>query len=387
MSTPTRTSRPDRLRALRLALALWVAGALGAPAQAQAPGTSEAHYSAVRPMIADMQKVVTPNGIEVNEAVTLNGLPQWISIRGADRRNPILIYVHGGPGATEMGRSWPYQRGWEDYFTVVQWDQPGSGKTLRSGGEAANRAHLSRARMAEDLVALIERVSARLGARKVVLLGHSWGNLIGLDAAMRRPDLISAYVGVGPLFSLRPNEAAQYRALLTIATERKDDAALAELRAIAPYPGEGDIPFDKINVVRKWVMAYGGLAAYRDNADFYFRAARLSPYYDLADRQAIDQGGQLSVPALLPDMIATDHRSIAASKFPMFMFLGRHDITTPASVIEPWFAKLRAPHKEIVWFENSAHLAPHEEPGKFLIGLVETVRPWAVKGNAAVPAR
>lgn len=387
MSDSTGITRPDRLRGWRLALVLFGTCVIGAPAPAQAPETSDAHYSAVRPLIADMQKIVTPNGIEVNETVTLNGLPQWISIRGADRRNPILIYVHGGPGATEMGRSWPYQRAWEDYFTVVQWDQPGSGKTLRSGGEAANRTHLSRARMAQDLVALIESVSARLGARRVVLLGHSWGNLIGLDAAMRRPDLISAYVGVGPLFSLRPNETAQYRALLRMATERKDDVALAELRAIAPYPGDGEIPFDKINIVRKWVMAYGGLAAYRDNADFYFRAARLSPYYDLADRQAIDQGGQLSVPSLLPDMIAADHRSIGASEFPMFMFLGRHDITTPASVIEPWFARLRAPHKEIVWFENSAHLAPHEEPGKFLIGLVETVRPWAVNGTEGLPSR
>ena len=241
--------------------------------------------------------------------------------------------------------------------------------------------------MAQDLVELIEHLRTRLGAQKVVLLGHSWGNVIGLDAAMARPDLIAAYVGVGPLFALRANEEAQYRALLAIAAARKDDAAVAELKAIAPYPGTGEIPFDKVNVVRKWVMAYGGLAAYRDNADFYFRAARLSPYYDLADRQAIDAGGQLSVPALLPDMAAVDHRRIAATRFPIFMVLGRHDITTPSTVIEPWLQRLEAPHKEIVWFDHSAHLPPHEEPGKFLIGLVEKVRPWASNKAATAAHR
>lgn len=361
-----------------LALASAVATpAMAAPDPLPGPPATEAHYAFVRPMVADMRKVVTPNGIEVSEAIDLNGLPQWVTIRGADKANPVLIYVHGGPGAAEMGRAWPYQKAWEDYFTVVQWDQPGTGKTLRSAGEAANRAHLSRAAMTQDLIALIEHVRGRVGARKVILLGHSWGNVIGLDAAMARPELIAAYVGVGPLMALRANEAAQYEALLKIAAERNDATALAELKALAPYPGDGEIPFDKVNVVRKWVMAYGGLAAHRTDANFYFRAARLSPDYDYADRVAIDQGGQLSVPALLPDMTAVDHTKIASTRFPVFMFLGRHDTTTPASVIEPWLARLKAPKKDLVWFENSAHLAPHEEPGKFLVALVEKVRPQA----------
>ena len=103
-------------RLFALVSAALVSGALLAgPALAQdpaAPPLTEAHYATARAMIADRQKIVTPNGIQVAEQVTLNGLPQWISIRGADRANPVIIYVHGGPGATEMGRSWPYQQGW-----------------------------------------------------------------------------------------------------------------------------------------------------------------------------------------------------------------------------------------------------------------------------------
>jgi pimeloyl-ACP methyl ester carboxylesterase len=157
---------------------------LAGPALAQdpsAPPPTEAHYATARALIADRQKIVTPNGIQVLEQVTLNGLPQWVSIRGTDKANPVIIYVHGGPGATEMGRSWPYQQGWEDYFTVVQWDQPGAGKTLRSGGEAANRAHLSRARMTSDLLALID------GALRPALPALSRGSIGAHGPTCPRP--------------------------------------------------------------------------------------------------------------------------------------------------------------------------------------------------------
>ena len=261
----------------------------------------------------------------------------------------------------------------------MQWDQRGTGKTLRHGGEAANKIGLTRQQMAQDLVQLIALVRQRLKVERVILLGHSWGNVIGLDAAMAKPEWVNAYVGVGPLMNLVANERAQYEALLAEARKRQDKTALAELEAIAPYPGEGEIPFAKVNVARKWVMAYGGLAAYRSDANFYFRAARLSPYYEFEDRAAIDEGGQLSVPALLPDMRRVDHTRIRETRFPVFMFLGRHDLTTPSSVIEPWLAQLKAPVKMLVWFEHSAHLAPHEEPGRFLVALVEQVRPLVAR--------
>lgn len=370
---------PKMFLTARLLVAALTALGAGRPALAAETPPAEAAYAAVRPMIAEQQRLVAPNAIEISEAVNLGGLPQWITLRGTDRANPVIVYVHGGPGAAEMGRSWPYQRSWEDFFTVVQWDQPGTGKTLRAAGEAANRAHLTRAQMADDLVALIAWVRQRLGVERVILLGHSWGNVIGLDAAQRKPEWVAAYVGVGPLMNLRANEQAQYEALLAEARRRGDAAALAELEAISPYPGDGEIPFEKVNVARKWVMAWGGLAAYRSDANFYFRAARLSPYYTDEDRRAIDAGGQLSVPVLLPDMRRVDHTAIRQVRYPVFMLLGRHDLTTPSSVIEPWLEKLQAPLKQLVWFEQSAHLAPHEEPGRFLMALVQQVRPAALR--------
>ena len=344
---------------------------------AEAYAAPEEAYVAIRPMIADMQRVVTPDGVQTLERVELGGIEQWIAVRGTDIDNPILIYVHGGPGAIELGRSWPWQRAVEDYFTVVQWDQRGAGKTARLNGVEATRPTLTRARMADDLVELIDLLQARYGDRKLVVLGHSWGNVIALDAAMKRPDAIAAYVGLSPLLSWEANERAGYERLLEIARERGDAAALAELEAMAPYPGDGLLTSERLGAQRAWVQRYGGLAAYRDNGDFFLKAARLSPDYDLTDRQAIDAGGLASVETLLPELAQVDFSALNRTPFPVLMFVGRHDITTPPEVTEAWLNALDAPSKRLVWFEHSAHLAPHEEPGRFLMALVEHVRPLA----------
>ncbi|HMH69378.1 MAG TPA: alpha/beta hydrolase, partial [Pinirhizobacter sp.] len=82
-------------------------------------------------IIADLRHIVTPQGIERHEKVRIGGIDQWVSIRGNDKRNPILLMVHGGPGWVSMPTSWYFQRGWEEYFTVVQWDQRGAGSTRR----------------------------------------------------------------------------------------------------------------------------------------------------------------------------------------------------------------------------------------------------------------
>lgn len=341
----------------------------------------EEAYAAIRPMIADMHRIVTPDGVETTETVTLGGMPQWISIRGADRDNPILIYVHGGPGASEMGRSISWRRGVEEFFTVVHWDQRGTGKTFGANDPEATRPTLSRERMASDLVELIDLLRARFDQPRVVLLGHSWGNVIGLDAALRRPDAVSAYVSLSPALAMQENERVAYARLLEIARERGDAEGLAALEALDPYPGEGLDP-QRLGTQRAYVMRYGGLAAYRDNAEFFMKAARLSPDYDLADRQAIDAGGELSIQTLLPALMETDLRSVRRTPFPVVLMVGRHDLTTPPEVSEAWLEALDAPSKTLVRFEHSAHLAPHEEPGRFLMALVQHVLPLATAGVA-----
>jgi pimeloyl-ACP methyl ester carboxylesterase len=110
--------------------------------------TAGAQQADARTVIAESESIHTANGMEVREPVKISGIPQWITVRGKDLDNPLLLYIHGGPGDTMMGVSWTFQRPWEDYFTVVQWDQRGSGKRLsssRSRGLLSSSAKMWRA--------------------------------------------------------------------------------------------------------------------------------------------------------------------------------------------------------------------------------------------------
>jgi pimeloyl-ACP methyl ester carboxylesterase len=115
-------------------------------AQGETPSKPFSRVEATR-IIGNARKIVNPNGIERLEKSRIDGIEQWVSIRGADRRNPVLLYIHGGPGYVSMPMSWWFARGWEDYFTVVQWDQRGAGKTYMLNNPATIAPTLTPARM------------------------------------------------------------------------------------------------------------------------------------------------------------------------------------------------------------------------------------------------
>src|SRR3546814_3382594 len=122
-------------------------------AQAQREGSAKAEVRTLddaRDIIREARRITSPNGIEELRAVEIGGIKQWISVRGRDRRNPILLFIHGGPASTEMPVNWLYQGAWEDYFTVVQWDQRGAGKTAASTDAAAVTPTIPIDRMTAD---------------------------------------------------------------------------------------------------------------------------------------------------------------------------------------------------------------------------------------------
>ena len=164
---------------------------------------------------------------------------QYVSVRGADRRNPILLYVHGGPASVELPLSWAFQRPWEEYFTVVEWDQRAAGKSFLLNDRQTIAPTLVPDQYRDDAIELIELLRQRYGKRKIFLLGHSWGSTVALAVAVKRPDLLYAYVGMGQLIDFNENETASYAAVLAQARGDGNAQAVAELEAIAPYPGDG----------------------------------------------------------------------------------------------------------------------------------------------------
>lgn len=356
------------------------------PVAAQ-PGPVDDLYAPGRTIVADINRVVTPNGVQETFVATLGGARQVVNVRGADRANPLLVFIHGGPAAVEMPIAWAFQRPWEDFFTVVQWDQRGAGRSFLLNDPAVLAATLRPERYRDDAIELIELLRKRFGQRKVYLIGHSWGSIVGMMVAAKRPDLLHAYIGVGQVIDFRENEREGYAWTLARARADRNAEAVRELEALSPYPGPGAFDLKKLETERKWNIHYGGLAAGRDNADFYFRAPRLSPEYTAADRKAWDDGSAFTMKTMFPQLADISFTGLDRVDTPVFMFLGRQDYTTPSPIAARWLERLRAPSKTVVWFEHSAHLPFIEEPGRVFDALVTRVRPLSQPGTRETRAR
>lgn len=370
--------------AYRPIIALLAAIGLGVPAVAQTvepvtPNPEHDDYSPGRALVADFDRIVSPNGVQESFIVTLGGARQYVSVRGADRRNPILLYIHGGPASVELPISWSFQRPWEDAFTVVEWDQRAAGKSFTLNDPEAMRPTLTPDRYRDDAIELIELLRKRYGKRKIFVLGHSWGSTVGLAVAAKRPDLLYAYVGMGQLIDFQKNETQSYAQVMAQAKADHNDQAVKELEGIAPYPVPDHLDLAKTGIERKWSIYYGGLGYNRRDSDYYIHIGRLSPEYGLADRKAWDASSDFTMGILWPKLATLSFEDVHTMDVPVILFLGRHDTTTPPRIAADWLARLNAPSKRIVWFDRSAHLPMIEEPGHAFEALVHDVRPLAGK--------
>lgn len=361
------------MRTWGYAATLVLAAALCQPVRAQQAATVPAdqdEFAAARAIIADVQKIVAPNGIDETLVLELGGARQVVNIRGSDRSNPVLLYIHGGPGSVEMPMAWSFQHPWEDFFTVVQWDQRGAGRSYPLNDPAIIAPTLRLERYRDDAIALIEQLRSRLGQPKVFILGHSFGSAVGLAVAQARPDLLYAYVGMGQLIDFRENERVGMQQTLAIARERGDVDAVRAITMLRPYPDRGPFTIVQADAWRKYANRYGSLAGLRPDADFYFNSTKLSPLYTPADRAAWAKGSAFTVTTLWPRLADVSFASVQQLDVPVAFLLGRRDKTTPSDIAAGWLRRLTAPSRTLCWFENSGHLPMIEEPGHTLAALL-----------------
>jgi pimeloyl-ACP methyl ester carboxylesterase len=340
----------------------------------------------VTDIIANSRKIVSPNGVEALVPMQINGTTQWLSIRGRDRRNPILLFLHGGPGSPTMPAAYTFQSPWEDYFTVVQWDQRGAGKTYGSNDAKALAATMTMEQMTSDGEAVVRYLQKEYGKKKIFLLGHSWGSALGVAMVQRHPEWFYAYVGVGQIVDTQRSEEEGYRFAVEQAKLHSNTEAEKELAAIAPYPGDiSKLTIAHIGIQRRWLMQYGGLTYGRTDFKYDANAWELSPDYTEKDLDAVDDGSLYSLTHLLGTFAVLNDEPITRFKCPVFFFEGRHDYAVSHTLPEEWFKRIDAPEKKFVWFDNSAHMVMQEEPGRFLYHLITDVRPLAVKVGDAAP--
>ena len=323
--------------------------------------------------IAELRRIHTPEGIESLEQVSIGDSRQWVSIRGLHRDNPVLLFIHGGPGTPMMPMAWAYQTPWEDFFTVVQWDQRGVGKNASTSDPQSLLATLSNDRILDDAEVMLGWVRTRLKKEKVIVMGYSYGTSIGLALAQRRPDWVSVYVGVGQVSG--SGEDYLYARLLALAEKAGDPAALAELRALAPYPGVQP-PIEKILTVRKWARRYNGGWYGKPTFDLMFSLDEWAPEYSQADVDAQRAATQRFTRNLTGGRGGGKPlSSLTRQRVPVIVIQGRHDLHTPYEPARTFFETIEAPHKRFITLERAAHAPMFEQPGEFLLTLIREVLP------------
>ncbi|MFY0406535.1 alpha/beta fold hydrolase [Solicola sp. PLA-1-18] len=327
-----------------------------------------------RTVTADYHRVVGPGSLDETHTVVLGGVPQVVTIRGRRPDLPVLVLVHGGPGSPLSGTSWMWQRPVEEYFTVVHHDQRGAGRSHALTDPEQVRPTLTIDRFVDDLVELLEWLTDHLGVAEVALLGHSWGSVVATRATLARPDLVSVYVGVGQVVSMPEGERASWRWARRQAEAVGDDEAAAGLDDLLPYPGDRDTFVEKLYAERRWVQRLGGFAAHRDHGDYYGRGYVLAPDHSDAEIESADAGNRFSADAVASRLLDVDLGDVTSFPVPMVQVLGRHDRMTPPELVGPWLDAMDV-SCVVEWFEHSAHLAMYEEPGHFLLTLLEHVRP------------
>ena len=308
-----------------------------------------------------------PEPIAEIRSIELGGFEQTVLLRANDRRNPVLLYVHGGPGGGQLPLARHYSQKLEKYFLVVHWDQRGAG----ASGKGVDWNSLSLERIVEDTIELAEKLGE---GRKIFLIGHSWGSLVGVKAVERRPDLFYAYVGTGQLVHRDRQEQISYDWVVAQARQAADQEALAELATIhPPYSRQAEFKLQ-----RHWLSKYHGDEFAVDRVREFLPAKLFGREYTLGTRLHYQAYFDRSLEQLLEDRLHVDLLSqVGRLEVPVFFFLGRQDYNTPTALVEEWASRLQAPRVEIVWFEKAGHFLAVEAPEEFQQRLVEKLLPLA----------
>jgi len=325
------------------------------------------HPGKTRPFLGQNGEVL-PDSIAEIRYLRLGGVDQWVMIRGENRANPPLILLHGGPGLSEMRLFRNHNGSLEKSFTVIYWDQRGTGKSF---DPRIPRSTMTVEQFIADLDELVDFLRARVGHAKVAILGHSWGSALGPLYAVRFPGKVAAYIGSGQIGDWAAGEVASYDWALAEAQRVRNAKALKELRAIGPPPHSAS----HLWIERTWLQRFAGQLS----GKALWNMGRIllgGPESSIFDLPNILRGFRSSLDAMWAEVSALDLRTLApALQMPVFFFLGRRDRWVPPEISVAYFDMLTAPSKKLVWFERSGHEPFADEPTKFNSAMVELVRP------------
>lgn len=359
---------------LGIGYGIWAAQRLGHPA-APAPGTA----ARVMTALATLGVVVTvgalawpgstapitgPDGAPLEGSVAelatveVGGVPQVLMIRGRDATNPVLLYLSGGPGGTDLG-AMRADSGLEEDFVVVTWEQRGTGQSYATSIDPTEQLTLARA--VADTLEVTDHLRERFGVDRVYLVANSWGTIPSVLAVQQAPDRFHAYVGTGQMVNNRLTDQMFYEDAMAWAQGRGDEQLVARMRAAGPPPYDDLVDYEFTAAYEHRWNRYPGVDDLWEMPFNTFVAEN-----GLLDRVNAARGMFDVNSVVYPQLQDHDFREdVTALEVPVWMVLGAHEARGRAVLAEEWFALLDAPVKHAVTFTDSGHRPLFEEPAAF----------------------
>lgn len=328
------------------------------------------HFASTPP-ITDENGNVIPGSVAELEKVELGGTEQWVTIRGYNKDKPVLLFLAGGPGGSELVMTRQYLGELEKHFVVVNWDQPGTGKSYG----AADFDTLTPQRYVDDGHELTLYLRERFDEEKIYLFGESWGSILGIWLVQEYPELYHAFISTGQMVAPVENDIQGYEFAIEYLTEKGRHAEADKLRSNGPPPYNQDELLDKFWAVNGVLNEYMNAHAHGEGVNHNLMFDSLAAQeYGLLDKANWLRGLYEVFTTVYPQLEDVDFRTQATTlEVPVYFVKGRWDVNAVNSLTEEYFELLEAPHKELIWFEDSAHTPMWDEPDHFVDVMVNTV--------------
>lgn len=308
------------------------------------------------------------NGIYLYEYVEINGIKQYIQVRGQNKNNPLLLVLHGGPGGSIAGLSHVLMGKWEEQFTVVNFDQRNACKTYLANKE--NAFTIAKQGSLEDYMKDVEEIVAYLHTiyefDKLYLLGFSWGSVIGAEFAKRHPEYIERYIAVGQLVNFKDGYNFICDKMSAQAEEKQDKKLITKAQALKDaYP-------DKLEMNKQFMKTIQGFAMLaskeyvKHGKAFPIGALIGSPFLNFKEKKSMMISDYRLLEGTYQTMLGYDFRDNMKFEVPVTFVYGDEDISCPDELLKNCYDAIEAPEKECVIIEEASHMCFFDQPEKFI---------------------
>ena len=321
---------------------------------AASSGTTQASPAAASTAVSRNACTSATQKLDEEGFVAIGGIRQWVTIKGDSCANPVILNIHGGPGNPVSAYASVIYAGWEKNYTLVQWDQRGAGKTYGESTPDPDAA-LTLELMTQDGVALANYLTQHLGQKKLILMGGSWGSMLGVSILKAAPELFHAYIGTAQMVSYADNQRATYSSVLALAKAANDQDALSKLSAVGAPPWTNPRHF---GIVRRIIRQYEAKTTTPMPAAWWVAAPAYATPKAMADYEGGEDYSFLQFVGMKGDGMFSRFdlpKRGTAFTVPFFLVQGTEDLLTTPDIARAYFDSVTAPQKEFVMVPRAGH--------------------------------